>query len=201
MALRHAVLAALVDGPATGYELAKWFDAGVANFWHATRPQLYAELAKLEAAGLVSGTEVVQRGRPNKRIMEITDVGVAALDEFARETSRPTAPKSDTLVKVRVLDVIDPTALREELSSQLVASLAKLEGFEAIEARMLRGRTHDEHLVAARRVGPYLTLRRGIAHEREYVTWLREVLDVIDRRRLGATTTRQPMEPTKENTP
>ncbi len=200
MALRHAVLATLIDGPATGYELTKWFDAGVANFWHATRPQLYAELAKLEASGLVAGTEVVQQGRPNKRVMEITDAGIDALDEFARETSRPTAMKSDTLVKVRVLDVIDPTALHEELTSQLVVAVAKLEAFEAVEARMLRGRTHDEYLARARRVGPYLTLRLGIAREREYIAWLREVLDVIDRRRPSTVPPGHPIHPTLEVT-
>lgn len=35
MALRHAVLAALLDGESSGYEPARRFDAGMANFRHA----------------------------------------------------------------------------------------------------------------------------------------------------------------------
>ncbi|MFD0475577.1 hypothetical protein ACFQ0B_50665 [Nonomuraea thailandensis] len=35
MALRHAVLAALLDGEYSGYQLTKIFDVGVSNFWYA----------------------------------------------------------------------------------------------------------------------------------------------------------------------
>src|SRR5919106_459701 len=79
MALRHAVLAALLVGDGgderseySGYQLAKAFDVGVANFWHALPQQLYAELAKLEKEGLVSGRQVVQETRPNKRLLRVT---------------------------------------------------------------------------------------------------------------------------------
>ncbi|GAA3082491.1 hypothetical protein GCM10020000_80610 [Streptomyces olivoverticillatus] len=54
MALRHAVLAALLDGDLSGYQLAKEFDLGVANFWHAQPQQLYAELTRLEKNGLIA---------------------------------------------------------------------------------------------------------------------------------------------------
>ena len=182
MALRHALLAALLDGPATGYELTKWFDAGVANFWHATKPQLYAELSKLERAGLVSVTEVHQRDRPNKRVMAITDEGVATLDEFSRAWSKPAAIKSDLVVKVRAMDVVDPVALRLDVVRELAMASAKLEAFEATKSRMLKGRTHDEYVATARHVGPYLTLQLGIAWTGEHVAWLREVLEVIDAR-------------------
>lgn len=43
MALRHAVLAALLDGESSGYEPAERFDAGMANFWHALPLQLHLE--------------------------------------------------------------------------------------------------------------------------------------------------------------
>src|SRR5262245_61552995 len=106
MALRHAVLVTLLDGPATGYELAKLFDAAVAHYWHATPPQIYQELARLEGDGLVSGTEVAQQDRPNKRVMTITAAGRAELDRFVDERSRRVAFKSDVLVKVRAADVV-----------------------------------------------------------------------------------------------
>src|SRR5689334_22788333 len=65
MALRHAVLAALLDGELSGYQLAKAFDVGVANFWYAQPQQLYAELTRLEKEGLVAGREVLQESRPS----------------------------------------------------------------------------------------------------------------------------------------
>nr|BFE79055.1 hypothetical protein GCM10020093_016560 [Planobispora longispora] len=89
MALRHAVLAALLDGEYSGYQLTKIFDVGVSNFWYAAPQQLYAELAKLEAGGLVAGREVVQRGRPNKRVFTVTEAGVAELAAFAAAPPSP----------------------------------------------------------------------------------------------------------------
>jgi len=53
MALRHAVLAALLEGEASGYQLAKRFDVSVANFWSATPQQLYRELERLEQERLL----------------------------------------------------------------------------------------------------------------------------------------------------
>ena len=75
MALGHAVLAALLQGEASGYDLAKSFNASVANFWVATPQQLYRELDRLEAAGLIEGRVVEQQRRPNKRLFSLTPVG------------------------------------------------------------------------------------------------------------------------------
>ena len=72
MAICHAVLAALLGGEASGYQLAKRFDVSVANFWSATPQQLYRELDQLEQAGLLSGRVVEQRRRPNKRVFTLT---------------------------------------------------------------------------------------------------------------------------------
>ncbi len=60
MALRHAVLAELVEGEASGYELSKRFDVSTANFWSATPRQLYRELERLTAEGLLVARVVEQ---------------------------------------------------------------------------------------------------------------------------------------------
>ncbi|MFD0540489.1 PadR family transcriptional regulator [Actinomadura luteofluorescens] len=72
MALRHAVLAALLDGEYSGYQLAKIFDLSVSNFWHAVPQQLYSELSRLETEGLISGRQIIQHDRPNKRVYTVT---------------------------------------------------------------------------------------------------------------------------------
>src|SRR3954454_23288771 len=101
MALRHAVLAALLDGELSGYQLAKAFDLGVANFWYAQPQQLYAELTRLEQDGLVAGREVVQDARPNKRVFQVTDAGLAELERFTATTARPSFLRDDLAVAVQ----------------------------------------------------------------------------------------------------
>lgn len=186
MALKHAVLVTLLDGPATGYELAKLFDAGIAHYWHATAPQLYQELARMERDGLVDSTYVTQRDRPNKRVMAITPEGRAELDRFVATASRPTAFKNDVLVKVRAADVVDTEALLADLRLALELSRRKLDEYLETEKKMLKGRTHEEYVARARRVGPYLTLRRGIGYEQGNVDWLVAAIEVIEQRPMSS---------------
>ena len=51
MALRHAVLAALLEGEASGYQLSKRFDVSVANFWSATPLEAAGASRPVEADG------------------------------------------------------------------------------------------------------------------------------------------------------
>src|SRR3954464_15690387 len=112
MALRNAVLAALLEGEASGYDLAKGFDASVANFWMATPQQLYRELDRMESEGLVAARLVEQERRPNKRLFSLTPAGRRALHEFTAEPPRPTAIRSELMVKVQALDEGDEEAVR-----------------------------------------------------------------------------------------
>lgn len=171
MALRHAVLAALYDKPASGYELSKRFDVSVANFWHALPQQLYTELGRLAEAGLVDAEEVVQDRRPNKRVFSLTQAGRRELGEFVAEAARPTALKDDLLVKVQAADAGDLAKVAAHLEQRAAQARAKLSLYESLAERLRGGRDEATYLAEARRVGPYLTLARGRAHERENVAW------------------------------
>jgi DNA-binding PadR family transcriptional regulator len=182
MALRNAVLAALLEGEASGYDLAKGFDASVANFWMATPQQLYKELERMAADGLIETRVVQQERRPNKRLHAITAAGRAALHEFVREPAKPTAIRDEMMVKVQGMDVEDAPAVRAAVADKLEWSKAKLARYERLRSRLLNGRSEQAYLVEAERVGPYLTLLRGISFEQENIRWAEFALAVIDRR-------------------
>lgn len=59
---------------------------------------------------------------------------------------------------------------------------AKLQRYERLRARMMDGRTEKEYLAHTDRVGPYLTLVRGISFEEENIRWAEQALAVIERR-------------------
>ncbi|MFE7746524.1 PadR family transcriptional regulator [Nocardia sp. NPDC057455] len=182
MALRNAVLAALLEGSASGYDLAKGFDASVANFWMATPQQLYKELERMAADGLIETRIVHQERRPNKRLHSITPAGRAALHEFVAEPAKPTAIRDEMMVKVQGMDVEDAPAVRATVAKRLDWSKAKLARYERLRTRLLNGRSEQAYLAEAERVGPYLTLLRGISFEQENVRWAEFALSVIDRR-------------------
>ncbi|MFC9492748.1 PadR family transcriptional regulator, partial [Streptomyces hydrogenans] len=100
MSLKHAVLAALLEGEASGYDLAKIFDVSVANFWAATPQQLYRELDRLSEAGLITARVVEQERRPNKRMFSLTPEGRRDLDAFTSVAPRPTAVRDELMVQV-----------------------------------------------------------------------------------------------------
>ncbi|MBA0051186.1 PadR family transcriptional regulator [Streptomyces sp. AJS327] len=182
MALRHAVLAALLDGELSGYHLAKSFDLGVANFWSAAPQQVYSELTRLERAGLVSGREVVQESRPNKRLFRVTEAGLAELGAFAATASRPSVIRDDLLVKVQAADHVDTGELAERLTERAAHAEARIELFGKV-LRTLRGeRDEEEFLRHGERVGPYLTCLRGLAFEQHHRAWCERSAAVLRER-------------------
>src|SRR2546423_14736559 len=118
MALRHALLAALLEGEASGYDLAKGFDASVANFWPATPQQLYRELDRMAAGGLVRARLVRQEKRPDKRLFSVTEAGQEALREFTAAPPRPGVVRDELLIQVQAGDGGDQAAGRRAVAGR-----------------------------------------------------------------------------------
>jgi DNA-binding PadR family transcriptional regulator len=181
MALRHAVLAALLEGEASGYQLSKRFDVSVANFWSATPQQLYRELERLEADGLLRGRVVEQRRRPNKRVFTLTDAGRDELHAFIAQPARPTAIRDDLLVKLQAADADDMDAVRKALTQRLDHARDRLALYDRLRDGLLDGRNESAYLRDAQRVGPYLTLKGGRMYEQQNIRWCTAVLEVLDK--------------------
>ncbi|MFH0517929.1 PadR family transcriptional regulator [Streptomyces sp. M41] len=181
MSLKYAVLAALLEGEASGYELSKLFDVSFANFWPATPQQLYRELERLAQDGLVEARFVQQERRPNKRMFTLTASGREDLRAFAAEPPRrPTAIRDELLIKVQAMD--DPEAARALVEERGTWARAKLDRYERVRERLLDGRTEDAYLRDSDRIGPYLTLLAGIAFEEENLRWCDRVRTVLKQR-------------------
>ncbi|MFF5504858.1 PadR family transcriptional regulator [Streptomyces roseolus] len=182
MSLKHAVLAALLEGEASGYDLAKIFDVSVANFWAATPQQLYRELDRLSEAGLIAARVVEQERRPNKRMFSLTPEGRRDLDSFTSVAPRPTAVRDELMVQVQACDGGDTEAVRGFVARHMELSREKLARYERLREWLLGGRDEETYLREAERVGPYLTLMRGRFLEEENLRWGERVLTVLDAR-------------------
>lgn len=176
------MLAALLEGEASGYELAKRFDVSVANFWSATPQQLYRELERLETAGLISAHVVEQQRRPNKRVFNLTEAGRDELHAFTTQPARPMALRDDLVVKLQAIDVGDAEAVMKALAERLERARAKLELYDHLHAQLLGDRNEDEYVRESERIGPYLTLMGGRMLEQQNMRWIRAVLAVLEER-------------------
>lgn len=182
MSLKYAVLAALLEGEASGYDLAKVFDVSVANFWSATPQQLYRELDRLAESGLIEARVVEQERRPNKRLFTLTEAGHGALGAFTAQEPRPTAIRDELLVMIQAVDGGDRTAVRASVEERMEWSRARLARYERLRLRLLDGRDEDTFVAETERIGPYLTLMRGRSFEEENLRWGQRVLEILERR-------------------
>ncbi len=77
----RVILGLLAWSPRTGYEIKQITDRSTRFFWGASYGQIYPELRRLEAAGLVDSREE-PRGRVPRRIYSLTKEGRRALDTW-----------------------------------------------------------------------------------------------------------------------
>jgi DNA-binding PadR family transcriptional regulator len=82
MSLRHALLNLLAGEPRSGYDLSRVFSVSMGNVWPAQHSQIYPELAKLLADGLIRQTGEGPRGR---RVYQTTPEGVGELRSWLRD--------------------------------------------------------------------------------------------------------------------
>lgn len=96
-----------------------------------------------------------QERRPNKRLFTLTETGRRELSTFAAEPPRrPAALRDEFLIKIQAVDGTDPEATRTLVEERLSWARGKLARYERLRDRLLDGRTEEEHLATADRIGP-----------------------------------------------
>jgi DNA-binding PadR family transcriptional regulator len=130
MSLRFAVLGALADEPRTGYALLKHFQQSLAFAWPASHSQIYPELARLLADGLIEQTE---RGPRGAKTYAITDAGLEETRRWLRETDPDRRVRSDAALRTFFLWLLDPDEAAEQLERERNYWRGILDEFERIQ--------------------------------------------------------------------
>ena len=71
----EVLLGLLTIQPMSGYDLGQVIRASVGHFWRESYGQIYPNLKRLAAEGLVSAKTERQKGKPDRRIYSITGKG------------------------------------------------------------------------------------------------------------------------------
>lgn len=177
MSLKYAILSLLAHDPLTGYELMKLFDGSVGYFWHATHPQIYKELARLERAGKIAHRSVEQKGRPTKKIYSLSESGRAELLDWLRVPPGTQRVKDEMMLKTFCSGLLSDAEALELIRRHRELHEMKLKRYQELERFLESGL----NLSSRDRLGPYLTLLRGIRYERDYIGWCDEATKLIQR--------------------
>ncbi len=177
MALSHTILTILAHAPHSGYDISKRFEE-VSCYWQASQQQIYRELGKIEQQGWVAFEKVPQEGKPDKKIYRITGAGMEELRQWYQEPTEPTPIREDLLVKVLATPFFSEKQLVKELQRRRQLHHDKLMHYREMEDEY---QSHpDPPKVEQFR---YLTLRRGIRYEQDWINWCDEVLAFLDEQR------------------
>ena len=174
MALAHTILTVLSEHPASGYDISKQFEKTVSCYWKASQQQIYRELGKIEEKGWVAYELEPQDGKPDKKIYAITPSGRAELHRWYGEPTEPTPIREDLLVKVLGGAHMPNDILIRELQRRRQMHLDQRLAYQAMEAQH-----QSSAQPSAQERYRYLTLRRGLRYEQDWIDWCDEVLEFL----------------------
>ncbi|KOT37833.1 PadR family transcriptional regulator [Streptomyces caelestis] len=171
MSLPHAILTALLEKPSSGLELTRRFDRSIGYFWSATHQQIYRELGRLEAEGLIRVLPSEQPARGQKKAYEVLPAGRAELARWTSASQDPKPHRDAMLLRLRAAAVVGTAGLAADLRRHRELHERQLAEYREIERRDFPPGTD----------GPedrlrHLVLRAGIDLETFWTQWLDHAL-------------------------
>ncbi|MFD7409801.1 PadR family transcriptional regulator [Streptomyces sp. NPDC059866] len=171
MSLPHAILTALLEKPSSGLELTRRFDRSIGYFWSATHQQIYRELGKLEAEGLIRALPAEQPVRGQKKSYEVLPAGRAELARWTAAAQDPKPHRDTLLLRLRAAAMVGTAGLEADLRRHLDLHRQQLAEYEKIEQRDFPpGKDSAQDRLQ------HLVLRAGIDLETFWTQWLEHAL-------------------------
>lgn len=160
MSLRIALLGLLeAVGPASGYDLTKKFEHSLNHVWQAGHTQIYPELVKMAADGLVEASSEGVRGR---KIYTITSEGARQLHTWLVEHEPVFVVRNETALQAFLLPLLS--------TEEAIAVVERIKAGYAARLAVLDCQPAD--------LGQY-ALRLGLAQVRTGLEWAEETLAAL----------------------
>jgi PadR family transcriptional regulator AphA len=181
--LGYALLSLLARVPLSGYDLTREMRKPHSFFFgQAHISRIYPELARLEAAGLVTSSIIEQRSRPDKKVYTLSALGWQRLKAWVVAPTPILEARSEFLIKAHSLWLADPAKVLVQFRAQERYHQEQLAAYERdladVEQRWGAALVHLD----LPPFGDYLTVKRGVGYEREYLAWLQWVIALLEER-------------------
>ena len=175
MSLKHAIMVLLETEAGSGYDLLKRFKQRLGFFWQASHQQIYQQLKVMHQDGLINCQQEVQKGKPDRKIYTMTELGHEALLAWLNEACKPQKVNDSLLVKLYGGHLLDKTVLLDEIRQHRGQHQKALMIMQEMERQYQQLESLERNKLAM----PYLTLRRGILGEQAWQVWAQEVEDFL----------------------
>jgi PadR family transcriptional regulator AphA len=131
----RVILGFLRLGLRTGYDIKRATDVSTKYFWGASYGQIYPELKRLEATGLVRSKEE-PRGAVPRRVYALTAKGERALDEWLLEPKELFELRDEGLLKLLLGELVTRDQLVELVRRRRAWCELSAREFRAIEEQL-----------------------------------------------------------------
>lgn len=171
---REVLLGLLTVERMSGYDLGQSIRASIGYFWNESYGQIYPNLKKMAADGLVTAKTEKQKGKPDRQVYSITPRGRAHLEKWLALEPQPEVPRNELLLKLFFGAQADPETVIGYVERMAKRESAYLERFRQIEREMMpqMGRYPDV---------PYwrMAARFGQLELEAHLRWAEETLTVL----------------------
>ncbi len=171
MSLQSVLLALLSKEANTGYGVGRLLRHELSHLWEARLQQIYGELARLQAEGLVEAQCIDLPNRPAKKVYSLTSAGEEALDEWLTQRSEPHSCKDDFLVRLYCLERMPTDVAIRRLEERLAE-------YES-EVRELRDRVAQTPRTDPLQLGHLLALEAALIRAEGQATWCAKALSCV----------------------
>ena len=181
--LGYAILSLLARTSLSGYAIAREMQRPKAFFFgHAQLSQIYPELARLEESELVTSTIIEQQGKPDKKVYTISLTGMQDLQSWVVSPTAILEVRSEYLIKAHSLWLADAEEALPHFREHARYHQEHLVAYEANLAEMEERWGANIALLHTQEFGDYLTVKRGVSYEHEYLSWLEWAIAILEAR-------------------
>ncbi|AHC41351.1 PadR family transcriptional regulator [Bacillus amyloliquefaciens] len=177
--LKYAILGLLRKGELSGYDISSYFKEELGQFWSAKHSQIYPELKKLTAEGFITFRTAIQGTKLEKKMYTLTDKGELELAAWlTKKDPIPETVKDEFMLKAYFISALTQEEADELFTDQLVKRQEKLSDLENSYQELLTSSAEADSF-SSPDFGHYLVLTKALERERNYISWLEDILALI----------------------
>ncbi len=171
---KYAILGVLSQGPMSGYDIKKFIERSISNFWSESYGQIYPLLKQLTEEGLASSQSEKQPGKPERYVYMLTGKGWQALRGWLAEPAEYTVGRIEILLKLFFGRHTTVATNVEHVREFRALQVQLLQKYAQIEKRI-----HAVCVDEAERLYALMTLSYGRHVSQALLAWCDEVLATL----------------------
>lgn len=177
--LKYALLGLIEKEEISGYDISNQFKREIGEFWSAKHSQIYPELKRLTAEGLIEYRTLITGIKLEKKVYCITQKGKQELlDWLTQPKTLPETEKDEFMLMMYFSAAISMEERKRLLQDQITKRIAKLEMLLSNQ-NLLELANDNFKSPDSWQFGHYLVLSRAINREQSYVKWLEDTLQLL----------------------